>query len=97
MMNEHAEPRRGESPPAGQASDVRSELSRDTDREILAILVADSPLHVMDIASTTDRHPITVDQTCARLHEHGQIRPVGRGFYEVTEDGKRRIVDSSES
>jgi Mn-dependent DtxR family transcriptional regulator len=41
----------------------------------------------MDIASTTDRHPITVDQTCARLHEHGQIRPVGRGFYEVTEDG----------
>ncbi len=49
----------------------------------------------MDIASAADRHPITVDQTCARLHEDGQIQPVGRGVYDVTEDGKQRVGDSS--
>ncbi|RBI59848.1 transcriptional regulator [halophilic archaeon] len=74
-----------------------SELDRETDQEILTILVEDSPLHVMDIASTADRHPITVDQTCARLYEHGQIHPVGRGLYEVTDDGKQRTEDGSES
>ncbi|WP_423751838.1 transcriptional regulator [Salinirarus marinus] len=82
---------------AGRATAVMGELGRDTDREILAILVAESPIHVMDIASTADRHPITVDQTCARLHELGQIHPVGRGLYEITDDGKQRIGDASES
>lgn len=96
-MNEPAESRREEAATAGRASNVMSELGRETDREVLALLAANSPLHVMDLASTADRHPITVDQTCARLHEHGQIHPVGRGLYEITDDGKRRIGDGSES
>ena len=97
MMTEQAKSRHEEAATAGRTKDVMSELGQEIDREILATLVADSPLHVLDIASTIDRHPITVDQTCARLHEHGQIFPVGRGLYDVTEDGKRRIADSSES
>lgn len=96
-MTEQAESCHEEVATAGRAKDVMSELGRELDREILTILVADSPLHVMDIASTADRHPITVDQTCARLHEHGQIHPVGRGLYEIADDGKRRIRDGSES
>ncbi|RBI59539.1 transcriptional regulator [halophilic archaeon] len=74
-----------------------SELSREIDREILEILIADAPLRVMEIARTADRHPITVDQTCTRLHEQGQIRPVGRGLYDVTDEGKRRIGENFDS
>lgn len=88
-MPEHAEPCREETATDGRAGDVMSELSRDTDREILAVLVAESPLHVMEIASRANRHPITVDQTCARLHERDLIRPVGRGRFAVTTDGER--------
>lgn len=95
-MNEPAESRREESATANRAKDVRSELGRETDREILGILVANAPLHVMDIARTADRHSITVDQTCARLHDQGKIHPVGRGVYDVTEDGKRWPGDGSE-
>ncbi|WP_254538671.1 transcriptional regulator [Halomarina litorea] len=97
MMNEPAESRREELPTAGRARDVMGELSRETDQEILEILVADSPLYVMEIAKIADRHPITVDQICGRLHEHGQIRPVGRGLYDVTEEGKRRLREGSDS
>lgn len=96
-MTEHAESRHKKGATAGRATDVMSELGRELDREVLAILGAESPLHVMDIARTADRHPITVDQTCARLHEQGHIHPVGRGLYEITDDGKRRIGDGSKS
>ncbi|WP_248898391.1 transcriptional regulator [Haloplanus halobius] len=74
-----------------------SDIGRELDREVLAILGDESPLHVMDIARTADQHPITVDQTCARLHEHGQIHPVGRGLYKIIDDGKRQPGDDSES
>lgn len=96
-MSEQAEPRQEGTAAAGRSTDGTSDLGRELDREILALLVADSPRRVTDIASSADRHPITVDRTCARLHEHGQIYPVGRGLYAVTEDGKRRIEDCSES
>lgn len=87
-MPEHAESRREETATGGRARDVMSELSRATDREILAVLAGESSLHVMEIASRADRHPITVDQTCVRLHERGLIRPVGRGQFTVTADGE---------
>lgn len=74
-----------------------SELGRETDQEILEILAANAPCHVMEISRTADRHPITVDQTCARLHEDGYIYPVGQGIYNVTEQAQRRIGDGSES
>ncbi|MFC7074599.1 transcriptional regulator [Halovenus rubra] len=96
-MTEHAESRHEKEATAGRATDVMSEIGRELDQEVLAILGAESPLHVMDIARTADRHPITVDQTCARLHEHGQIHPVGRGLYKITDDGKRQTGDDSES
>lgn len=56
------EPNRDGSDPLGDEQDATSELARETDREILELLAERSPLHVMDIATTTDRHPITVDQ-----------------------------------
>ncbi|AEN06100.1 hypothetical protein Halar_2446 [halophilic archaeon DL31] len=96
-MTDPTEARHEKQAATGWARGVMSELNRDTDQEILAILVANSPLHVMDIARTADRHPITVDQTCARLHDQRQIHPVGRGLYDVTKDGRRRIEECSES
>lgn len=78
---------------SSSARDVMGELTRETEREILEILIAESPLGVMEIAKTAEHHPITVDQTCARLHEKGYIHSRGRGRYEVTENGVRQIGD----
>ena len=74
-----------------------SELRSNTDTEILETLVDQSPLRVLEIAKTVDSHPITVDQTCARLQEQGHIHPVGRGLYEITEYGKQRIENRCDS
>ena len=90
-MSGSAEPRREESTASGRARDTMSEPNRRTDWEILEILVANSPLYVMDIARIADRHPITVDRTCARLHEREYISLLGRGLYDVTEDGIRQL------
>jgi len=68
-----------------------TEFTAQTEAEVLKLLIDQSPLHVMDIAKAVDHHPITVDQTCARLQTEGYIYPLGRGLYEVTEDGVRRI------
>ena len=74
-----------------------SEFDSNTDTEILETLVDQSPLRVLEIAKTVDRHPITVDQTCARLHEQGHIYPVGRGLYEITQHGEQQVRDRCDS
>ena len=96
-MAEHAESRHEKEATIGQATDGTGEIGRELDRKVLAILGAESPLYVMDIARIADRHPITVDRTCSRLHEHGQINPAGRGLYEITDDGKQQTGDDPES
>lgn len=68
-----------------------SVVDSEAQREILDLLVARSPLHVMDIAETTGHHPITVDQICTHLYEQGYISPLGRGLYKLTEDGKQQV------
>lgn len=68
-----------------------------TEAVVLEVLVDRSPLHVIEIASSVDYHPVTVDQTCAHLHDEGYIYPLGRGLFEVTEDGKRRVAARRES
>lgn len=93
-MSDYPDSQREEPEDPGRGRDVVSELDRESDQEILEVIEAESSLHVMDIAKAADRHPVTVDQTCARLHERGLIRPVGRGIYELTEDGKLRITDT---
>ncbi|WP_254547294.1 transcriptional regulator [Halomarina pelagica] len=90
-MSDPAQRRREKSTANMRAEEIMSELNRETDREILDILVTNAPLRVMDIAKIADRHPITVDQTCARLHEQGHISPLGRGLYDVTDDGIRHL------
>ena len=70
-----------------------SEFDSNMDAEVLETLVNQSPLRVLKIAKTVDRHPITVDQTCARLQEQGHIYPVGRGLYAITEYGKQQVRD----
>ena len=74
-----------------------SEFGSNTDTEVLETLVDQSPLRVLEIAKTIDRHPITVDRTCARLHEKGHIYPLGRGLYEITEYGKQQVGDRRDS
>ncbi|ELZ97365.1 hypothetical protein C439_18623 [Haloferax mediterranei ATCC 33500] len=69
----------------------------ETEHKVLTVLVEESPLHVMDIAKTTDCHPITVDHTCAYLYKQGHIHPRGRGRYEVTESGKQQITGGCDS
>lgn len=90
-MSDSAESRCEDSNISKRSKDVMSQLDRETDQEILE---AKSPLHVMDIARTADCHPITVDRTCARLHERGYIYSVGRGLYDVTDDGTQQISEN---
>lgn len=96
MNDGPAAPLSEESATAERASDQMSELDREPDREIHETLTANAPCHILDIASAADCHPITVDQTCTRLHEQGHIYPVSCGVYAVTDDGNRRSGDSSE-
>lgn len=74
-----------------------TDFNTQTETEVLKIFVERSPLHVMDIANTVEYHPITVDQTCTRLHNEGYIYPLGRGLYKVTEEGVQRIETQCES
>lgn len=93
-MSDSAQRRREESTANMRAEEIMSELDRETDREILDILVTNAPLRVMDIAKIADRHPVTVDQTCARLNEQGHISPLGRGLYDVTDNGIRHLENT---
>ncbi len=74
-----------------------SEFSLQTDIDILETLADRSPCHVMEVAKAVDRHPITVDQTCARLYNDECIRPLGRGLYEITEEGEQRLETEHQS
>jgi len=62
-----------------------------TEIVVLETVADQSALHVMEISSVVDRHPITVDQTCVCLHNQGCIRPLGRRVFEITEKGKQRL------
>ena len=66
------------------------------ERNILQVLDTDGPLHVMEIASRIDGHPITVDQACARLHNDVYISPIGGSRYRLTEDGSEQLEDKCE-
>jgi len=68
-----------------------SEFSIQTEIEVLELLVDESPCHVMEITNAVDGHPITIDQTCAHLHSKGCIVPLGRGLYEITDEGQQRL------
>lgn len=63
------------------------------ERKILQILDAGGPLHVVEIASQIDEHPVIVDQVCARLHDESYIRSIGGGRYRLTDDGSERLTD----
>jgi predicted transcriptional regulator len=65
--------------------------------EVLETLADSSPQHVMEIANIADTHPITIDQTCAHLHDEGYIYPLGRGLYEITKEGEQRLETQSNS
>ncbi|WP_139173570.1 transcriptional regulator [Natrialba sp. SSL1] len=67
-------------------------MSRERiEREVLKALAAQAPLHVMDLSNIITEHPVSVDLACARLHKQNQTFPVGRGVYDVTDRGWRRL------
>jgi predicted transcriptional regulator len=68
-----------------------SEFSKQTELEILEVLIDESPRDVMEITNVVDGHPITIDQTCAQLHNEGCIVSLGRGLYEITDAGEHRL------
>ena len=63
------------------------------EQDILHVLGTDGPLHITEIATRIDGHPITVDQACERLHNDGYISPIGGGRYHLTDDGHKYISD----
>lgn len=65
--------------------------------DILETLLEQSPLHVVEIASLVDRHPIQVDRACASLHDDQYIYPLGRGLYGITTDRRARLKDRCDS
>lgn len=72
-------------------------MSRDRiERRVLETLADRASLHVLALAERTDEHPVSVDQACARLHDGGYIRPVGRGVYGVTDRGRRRLRETGD-
>jgi DNA-binding IclR family transcriptional regulator len=68
-----------------------NKFTLQTEIDVLESLADRSPRHVMEIANAVDRHPITVDQICTRLHNEECIRPAGRGLYELTDVGENRL------
>lgn len=70
----------------------RVEESSTMERDILNALADDGPLHVLELAERVTGHPITVDQTCAQLHNDGHIYPVGGGRYRLTETGRDQLT-----
>lgn len=64
------------------------------DRAILSVLNTDGPLHVTEIATRIDAHPITVDQICTRLYNDGYISPTGGGRYRLTDTGNKHLSDN---
>ncbi|WP_204960023.1 phage repressor protein [Salinigranum salinum] len=40
------------------------------------------------IGEKTDKHPKYVGRRCRALRDHGLLRNLGRGLYQITEDGE---------
>lgn len=66
------------------------------EREILAALADEGSLHVRELNATLTAHPASVDQACSRLHDEGNVAPVGLGVYELTEQGRRLLEELSD-
>lgn len=62
------------------------------EREILETLVEAAPMDVNEIAHRIDGHPLTVERICDGLREDGHIYTLGRGRYDVTNRGTRRVT-----
>lgn len=60
---------------------------------ILEALAECGSLHATEIVDEIDKHPITVDRACARLHQVGQIHSIGCGHYRLTNCGEQRLDD----
>jgi Mn-dependent DtxR family transcriptional regulator len=69
---------------------------RDTSTQIaiLQALQDRSPRRVIEIAQCLDKHPVTIDRTCAQLQDRGDIRLRDRDKYELTSNGSDRISNS---
>ncbi|GGN17952.1 winged helix-turn-helix domain-containing protein [Halarchaeum nitratireducens] len=57
---------------------------------ILEILSAEGGYTVGDLADhvAIDTSDSTVSRTCSRLADHGLVREIGNGAYEITEEGE---------
>lgn len=64
---------------------------------ILEVLDESSPQHVMDLTVKVEEHPITVDQTCTRLHDGGLLTLFSHGMYEITDHGQRRLAENGDN
>ncbi|WP_207592825.1 MarR family transcriptional regulator [Halomontanus rarus] len=63
------------------------------ERDVLRAVAERRPIRVTDLADRVDEHPVAVDRACRRLHDEGHISSAGRGVYDVTERGQRRLAE----
>lgn len=56
-------------------------------RRILTTLADIGPCHVVKLAAILNEHPISIDRSCDRLQQDGQLRRQHGGVYEITDAG----------
>jgi DNA-binding MarR family transcriptional regulator len=55
---------------------------------ILSILDEIGPCHVVKLAAILNEHPISIDRSCTRLQQDGQLRRQHGSIYEITDAGR---------
>lgn len=60
--------------------------------EILKTISKSDGLHVVELAAKIDRHPVTVDRACGRLHDDGYLYSYERGRYRLTDCGQQQLT-----
>lgn len=53
-------------------------------------------LHVTDIVSHVDSHPVTVERHCHSLQQEGYVRQIGNGVFQLSEEGRRLAIQRQE-
>lgn len=65
---------------------------KPTDDLILELLEEEGQYPPKIIAEKIDKHPKYVGTRCRELRDHGLLRNLGRGLYQITDDGERYLV-----
>lgn len=77
----------------------RGEWMKPVDDLILELLKDEGQYPPKLIGDKIDKHPKYVGRRCRTLRDYGLLRNLGRGLYQITEDGElylEGVLDASE-